>query len=260
MVQRKLKKKAIEISEGILHSLTDVVLVFFNYGSELLTDPSVGRSLPRALYRLDKRMMRVNYLTLKRAIKNAREKGWIKELEVTAEGQKRLKTLFREHSSPPKWSGEWYLVSFDIPEKLRRKRDILRKKLKELGFGKLQDSIWICPFNFLGEVEEILKEHSLIPYVILSISDKVGRIGSRRLAEKVWKISKIQKEYQKFISEFEEKGNLSPLEAIFRYQSILEKDPRLPKELLPDDWAGEEAYKLYLKIRKRGKSNFYKRT
>jgi phenylacetic acid degradation operon negative regulatory protein len=250
-LKRKLRKKVLEMSEGLLASLTDLILVFFNYSWEVLKDPQVARSLPRALYKMDRRMQKVNYLTIKRAIKNATEKGWIKELEVTEDGQKRLKTLFREYSPPFKWSGNWYLVNFDIPEKMRWKRDLLRKKLKESGFGKLQDSIWICPFDLLGEVEKILKEYSLTPYVILSISDKVGRIGSKRLAEKIWKISEIQEEYRKFISEFEEKENPSPVEVAFRYQSILEKDPQLPKELLSDDWPGEEAYKLYLEITKK---------
>ena len=249
----KLRKKVLEISEGLLQSLTDVILFFLNYGWEVIKDPRVGRSLPCALYKMDRRMQKINYLTIKRAIRNATKKGWIKELTITEEGQKRLKVLFREYSSPPKWSGEWYFANFDIPEKMRWKRDILRKRLKEMGFGKLQDSIWISPFNLLAEVEEFLDEYSLGPYVILSISDKVGRIESKKLAEKVWKISEIQEEYQKFISEFEGKENPSPIETAFSYQSILEKDPQLPKELLPNDWAGDEAYELHLEITKRKK-------
>jgi len=247
-LKRKLKKKILEISEGLLRSLTDVVLVFFNYGLEVLNDPRAGRSLPYALYRMDRRMQKINYLTIKRAIKNAVKRGWIKELEITEEGQKRLETLFKEYSSPPEWSGEWYLVNFDIPETMRWKRDILRKRLKEMGFGKLQDSIWISPFNLLAEVEKILNKYSLDPYVILSISDRVGRIESKKLAERIWKISEIQEEYQKFISEFETKENPSLIEAAFSYQSILEKDLQLPKELLPDDWVGDEAHELYLEI------------
>lgn len=253
-LKRKLKKKILEISEGLLRSLTDVILVFLNYGWEVFNDHRAGRSLPHALYKMDRRMQKINYLTIKRAIRNATGKGWIKELEVTAEGEKRLKTLFREYSPPSRWSGEWYLANFDIPEKMRWKRDILRKRLKEMGFGKLQDSIWICPFDLLGGVEKILNEYSLTPYVILSISDRVGRMESKKLAEKIWKISEIQEEYQKFISEFEGKENPSPIEAAFCYYNILAEDPQLPKELLPDDWAGDEAYELYLEITKKNKS------
>jgi phenylacetic acid degradation operon negative regulatory protein len=199
-------------------------------------------------------MQEINYLSIKRAIKYSFKKGWIKEnLEVTGEGQKRLRGFFPEYSSPLKWSGEWYLTNFDIPEKMKRKRDILRENLKILGFGKLQNSIWISPYNFLGDVERIIKQYNLTPYVILSISDKVGQEESKILAEKVWRISEVQKEYQEFISEFQEKKDPSPWEVFFKYYLILQKDPRLPKELLPEDWLGEEAYKLYSKIIKRTK-------
>jgi len=247
-LKRKLKEKILEISEGLLRSLTDLILVFSNYGWELLSDPRIARSLPLALYKMDQRMQKINYLTIKRAIKNAVQKGWIKKLEITKEGQKRLKTLFKEYSHPPKWKGEWYLVNFDIPEKMRSKRNILREKLKGMGFGKLQESIWISPFNLLAEVEKFLNEYSLGPYVIFSISNRIGRTESKELAEKIWKISEIQKEYQEFISEFEERKNSSPIEVAFSYQSILEKDHQLPKKLLPDKWAGDEAHQLYLKL------------
>ena len=250
-MERNLKEKILKISEGLLASLTDFVLSIFFFVSESI-DPKVAHSLPLALAKVDKRMQKLNYQKIKRAIQYAQKKGWIKEnLELTEEGQKRLKGLFPEFSKIPSWDGNWYLVNFDIPERLRQKRDIFRENLILLGFGKLQNSVWISPYNFLGDVEKIIKELNLSPYVILAISDKVGRIESKILAEKIWKVSEIQKDYREFISQFGEKENPSPLEVFFKYHSILRKDPRLPKELLPEDWAGEEAYRLYSKITKK---------
>ena len=252
MAKSKISKKILEISEGLLASLTDVILVFLNFGYEMLTDPRFGRSLPYTLGKMDMRMQKINYFTIKRAVSYARQKGWIKEdLEVTEEGQKRLKNIFPEDPTPSHWDGNWYLVNFDIPEKLRRKRDILRENLISLGFGKLQNSIWICPYNFLGDIEKIVKDLDLTPYVILAISNRVGQEASKILAERIWKISEVQREYQKFIIDFENKENLLPWEVFFRYHAILKMDPRLPKELYPDNWLGEEAYQLYLKIVKK---------
>ena len=252
MPKSKISKKVLKITEGLLSSLTDVILVFLNFAYEASVDHRVGRSLPYTISKLDKRMQKINYLTIKRTIIYARQKGWIKEnLKVSEEGQKRLRNIFPEYSSPPRWDGNWYLVSFDIPEKLRLKRDILRENLKILNFGKLQNSIWIYPYNLMGDVERIIKEYDLTPYVILAISDKVGQIASKLLTEKVWKISEIHKKYQEFISEFANKENPSFSEVFFRYHSVLKNDPCLPKELLPSDWAGEEAYQLYLKIIKK---------
>lgn len=251
MRSKKLKKQILNISEGILSSLTDVILVFFNYGYESMTDARFGRAIGHTLYKMDRRMQEVSYDIIKRAIKNAREKGWIKEnLQVSKEGQTRLKELFPKHFSSSRWDGQWYLVNFDIPERLRQNRDILRENLKRLHFGKLQESIWISPYNFLGDVDGLVKEYSLTPYVIFSISDKVGQIKSKSLAERIWNLSEIQEEYQKFIEEFKENEIPSKMQAIFRYQKVLQKDPHLPKELLPEDWEGEEAHRLFLKISK----------
>lgn len=252
MKKRELKKKVLEISEGLLQSLTDLILVFINAGYQSFIDPSFGRSLPYTLAKFDQRMQKLNYLTIKRAIKYAMEKGWIKEdLLPTEEGQKRLKGFFLEYSLPPFWDGNWYIVNYDIPEKIAKKRDILRNNLIDLGFGKMQNSNFISPYNFLGDVEKVVKELDLEPYVILAISNKLGKESSKILAEKVWKISEIQKRYLEFIDEFEQKENPSYFEVFFKYHSILKDDPRLPNDLLPSDWPAKDAFHLYLKIIKK---------
>jgi phenylacetic acid degradation operon negative regulatory protein len=254
MARSKIVKEIFKISEGLLASITDLILTILILGYESILDPRIGRSLLYTQAKLDRRLAQINYRSIKRAIRYAMEKGWIKEnLEITEEGQKRLKGIFQEYSPLPKWDGNWYLVNYDIPEKLRLKREILRENIKILGFGKLQNSVWISPYNFLGDVEKIVKELKLTSYVILAISNKVGREESKILAEKVWRVSEIEKEYREFIFECGQKKDVSPWEAFIRYQSILRRDPRLPRELLPEDWPAEEAYELYQKIMKNSK-------
>jgi len=62
-----------------------------------------------------------------------------------------LETL--EIKPPKKWDGLWRIVVFDIPEKLKRQRNVLQSKLKELGFYQLQRSVLIHPFPCEVEVE-----------------------------------------------------------------------------------------------------------
>lgn len=131
---------------------------------------------------------------------------------------------------------------------MRYKRDILRENLQNLGFGKLQNSVWVCPFNFLGDIQKIIQEQNLSPYVIFTISEQVGQENSKILAERVWNLSEANREYQKFISDFKRKKNVPLMKVLFRFYSIFQKDPGLPKELLPDDWEGEYANDLYLEI------------
>jgi len=64
---------------------------------------------------------------------------------------------------PQKWDGKWRIVMFDIPEKLKSKRDVLREKLKDLKFFELQKSVFVHPYpcleeiNFLAEFYQIRK-------------------------------------------------------------------------------------------------------
>src|SRR3989344_3863448 len=46
-----------------------------------------------------------------------------------------------------KWDGKWRVLIFDIPESLRFIRDQIRATLVAVGFKRLQDSVWIYPYN-----------------------------------------------------------------------------------------------------------------
>lgn len=55
-----------------------------------------------------------------------------------------------------KWDGKWRIIVFDVLENRRQIRDLLRNRLKWLGFKELQKSVWIFPYNIRGEIEQIL--------------------------------------------------------------------------------------------------------
>lgn len=58
----------------------------------------------------------------------------------------------------PNKDGVWKLVIFDIPEKHKYVRNVLRAKLKALHFKKWQNSIWVSPYELDEEIEEEFKE------------------------------------------------------------------------------------------------------
>lgn len=72
--------------------------------------------------------------------------------KITEEGKIFLKRKF------PEKDGVWKIVIFDIPEKHKKVRNILRAKLKELFFKKWQNSIWISPYALDKEIENELNE------------------------------------------------------------------------------------------------------
>ena len=73
-------------------------------------------------------------------------------LWITDEGKKLLRRF-----SPEK-DGIWKLVIFDIPEKHKYVRAVLRAKLKALHFKKWQNSIWASPYALDEEIEQELLE------------------------------------------------------------------------------------------------------
>lgn len=59
---------------------------------------------------------------------------------------------------PKKWDKKWRIIAFDIKETKREIRDSLRIELINLGFIKLQNSVWVYPYD-CEEVVVMLKSY-----------------------------------------------------------------------------------------------------
>ncbi len=70
---------------------------------------------------------------------------------------------------PKKWDGKYRIIIFDIKEWKRGTRDELRRWLLELGFRKLQNSVWVYPHE-CEEVIALLKAHFKIGKDVLYIT------------------------------------------------------------------------------------------
>lgn len=71
------------------------------------------------------------------------------------------------------WDGRWRLVIFDISEKYRTARDLIRDKLKQIGFYNLQESVFIFPYPCEKEIQ-YLREVLEVPHSIKLIrADRV---------------------------------------------------------------------------------------
>ncbi len=75
--------------------------------------------------------------------------GW--SARLTAEGKKHAGKLDLLESiavdKPRAWDGRWRVVIFDIWERRRHVRDRLRAMLKKAGFRKVQNSVWVHPYD-----------------------------------------------------------------------------------------------------------------
>ncbi|MEK7617196.1 MAG: hypothetical protein AAB414_04010 [Patescibacteria group bacterium] len=73
-----------------------------------------------------------------------------------------------------KWDGKWRLVIWDVPEKRRAARDLLRYKLKQLGFKQWQQSVWASKVNCTKLLRDFIKKVGIADWVMVMESDNVG--------------------------------------------------------------------------------------
>ena len=50
-------------------------------------------------------------------------------------------------SKPRKWDQRYRLIIFDVPERRKRIRDLLRREMRGVGFLRIQDSAWLYPYD-----------------------------------------------------------------------------------------------------------------
>lgn len=97
-------------------------------------------------------------------------------IEITPKGKKLVQKIFIEQlkiKSPTKWDKKWRLVIFDIPDDKKDRRDILREKLERLGFLKLQESVYVFPFECVAEITALKKMYFIEPYVQYVLADRI---------------------------------------------------------------------------------------
>ena len=90
---------------------------------------------------------------IKRSRDNLIEDGLLKYengfIKLTEKGEVKLQ-LLKIHdwslNKPKKWDGKWRMLIFDIPERKRPLREKIRNTLLDIGFQRLQDSVWIYPY------------------------------------------------------------------------------------------------------------------
>jgi DNA-binding transcriptional regulator PaaX len=120
-----------------------------------------------AIYRSLKRLERERYLEISKKT----NKYFFK---LTSKG-KNLAELIKFSLGDEKWDKKWRVLIFDIPEKYRKRRDFLRRKLKELGLKQLQLSVWVTPYPLPKSFSWLLKEMNLDKYMRSLVVESVNR-------------------------------------------------------------------------------------
>lgn len=158
------------------------------------------------------------------------------------------------------WSGEWRLLIMVGAQLDTRKQTKLKADLQWEGAGELAAGMFAYPFDDVETLHRVLSEHGVL-HDTLILSAPVRNVASptlvARLARTTWNLEAIAREYEEFITAFSPilrsvtASGLTPETAfiirtllILRYRKVVLKDPQLPAEMLPMQWAGHAARAL----------------
>jgi len=95
--------------------------------------------------------------------------------ELTDEGRAKASKikLKLEMTKRTSWDGKWRIIIFDVPEKIRGKRDLLRKELIGFGFMQLQKSAWAYPYPLSQEFLDLWEEAGILRYCIIIEASRI---------------------------------------------------------------------------------------
>ena len=130
------------------------------YSAGILGVAVVAPNVLSAIKKLEgsfKRKKNLKY-TINNSFTRLREKGFIEIVEIngkkvariTSKGESKLDFLDKHNFKlkiPKKWDGRWRVVIFDIKESRSKIRFLLRKTLSQIGFIRLQNSVWLYPYD-----------------------------------------------------------------------------------------------------------------
>lgn len=113
------------------------------------------------------------------AFKRLRERGLVdfvsdEKLAYRLTDQGRQKAVMQSLAvDDKKWDGKWRVVIWDIPEKRRSARDLLRYQLKSWGFTPWQQSIWVTKKNCTKPLREYIRKIGIGDWVKVLESDNI---------------------------------------------------------------------------------------
>lgn len=95
---------------------------------------------------------------------------------LTLKGQEKLRQLRVNNfqiKKPKKWDGKWRMLIFDIKEERKGTRDKIRFTLKRIGFLRLQDSVWVCPYDCEDFINLMKADFKVGKDLLYVVADKI---------------------------------------------------------------------------------------
>jgi len=146
----------------------------------------------------------------------------------------------------PDDEGTWTVLWHQIPEDRRLERSRLARRLRFLGFGSVQDSVWVSPHDHSDEVVRLLIELDVSDHATLFTAHPDAVVGLPALVSRAWDLSGLVDRYEAFDLEFSPLRRRRTVAALSDREAFLIRtrlvhqfrgfpviDPELPERLAP---------------------------
>lgn len=182
--------------------------------------------------------------------------------QLTGLGREQLRSFFpATRWGGARWDLLWRLLIIRRGTMRRKDQRQLRMLLTELGFGRLEQGVYVSPFPIEKDLVKRAAKLSVLGSVRLLKTQRFLLGDDYSFATQVWQLDTIYNKYRELISlgfgvlhrSKREKGLTNQLEDAYRkllfdWFDLMKMDPGLPKTLLQRDWPRLEAGKLMAKV------------
>ncbi|MEU6023313.1 PaaX family transcriptional regulator C-terminal domain-containing protein [Micromonospora sp. NPDC048871] len=152
------------------------------------------------------------------------------------------------------WDGRFDLLVLDAPS-ARRDRQRLAANLRYLGYGTLDEQIWVATRP--GEDVDLLLDEAGVSFERFSAAHAAGTPGAMGLVRRAWDLAEIGRAYEQFVAEQrtlltgitarsgDEEAYAARFRLVHAWRTFLFRDPQLPPALLPERWPGTAAASFF---------------
>lgn len=145
---------------------------------------------------------------------------------------------------------DWTLLTFSLPETIRRKRYDLRARLSWAGFGPLQHGAWLAPSEV--DVRPIVEQLGLAEHVRAFRIRPVPPTDAAEVIASTFELDVLGARYRDFLQRWQQaetRDAVDPLVLTLRLSTqwlqLIRDDPRVPVQLLPAGWPAIAAQQLF---------------
>lgn len=157
--KEKIKEQIGEITWGILGAIAripEALVGSFIDHRELNNNFSGGQE-----FLSDKLIDHLRNLKRRGYVEIKKENNGSYSVRLTTKGK--IKNL--ENPNNKESDGKLRIISYDIPESESTKRQHFYRIIRRIGYRQLQKSLWICQYNKADEIDLVIDELGLRPFV-----------------------------------------------------------------------------------------------